>query len=85
MNEFKDRDIERHRTLLIVDDDEINGDILSSFFEDEFNILRAFNGKEAMEFLNNHNDVVDLVLLDVFMPIMDGFEVLKIRKNDSSL
>ena len=85
MNEFKDRDIERHRTLLIVDDDEINGDILSSFFEDEFNILRAFNGKEAMEFLNNHNDVVDLVLLDVFMPIMDGFEVLKIRQNDSSL
>ncbi len=82
-NEFKD--IERHRTLLIVDDDEINGDILASFFEEEFNILRAFNGKEAIDLLNNHNDVVDLVLLDIFMPVMDGFEVLKVRQNDPSL
>ena len=83
MNEFKD--IERHRTLLIVDDEEINGDILASFFEDEFNILRAYNGKEAIELLNNHNDVVDLVLLDIMMPIMDGIEVLKIRQNDPFL
>ena len=82
---MNEKEIERHRTLLIVDDDEINGDILASFFENDFNILRAFNGKDALNLLNNHTDVIDLVLLDIFMPIMDGFEVLKSRQADASL
>ena len=82
---MNESDISRNRTLLIVDDDEINGDILSSFFEGDFNILRAFNGKEAIDLLSNNHDVIDLVLLDVFMPILDGFEVLKIRQKDPEL
>ena len=82
---MNEKEIERHRTLLIVDDDEINGDILASFFESEFNILRAFNGKEALDILNNHTDVIDLVLLDIFMPVLDGFEVLKVRQRELPL
>ena len=85
MNENRDKDFERHHTLLIVDDDEINGDILSSFFEAEFNIMRAFDGKDALDLLKQNNDVIDLVLLDIFMPVMDGFEVLKARQKDSDL
>ena len=85
MKAINEAELERHHTLLVVDDDEINGDILSSFFETEFNILRAFNGQEAINILNNHIDVIDLVLLDVFMPVLDGFEVLKIRQNDPML
>lgn len=82
---MNEKEIEGQRTLLIVDDNEINADILASFFENEFNILRAVNGKQALEMLTNQIDVIDLVLLDIFMPIMDGFEVLKARQKDAEL
>ena len=67
------------RTVLIVDDEEINVEILSTILEEDFHVLKAYDGKEALELLQKGDQKIDMVLLDVFMPF-DGREVLKIRQ-----
>ncbi|MEF2146624.1 MAG: two-component system response regulator [Desulfovibrionaceae bacterium] len=66
----------QRKVLLIVDDEEINRKVLSGFVEAlGYDHLLASSGVEALELLNVRN--VDLVLLDVMMPGMDGFEVVR--------
>ena len=72
------------RTVLIVDDEEINVEIMSSILENDFNVLKAYDGKEALDLLLKGEQKIDMVLLDVFMP-MDGREVLKVRKENIDL
>ncbi len=76
----REKELEIKRTVLIVEDDEINGDILSSYLEHDFLIIRAFNGKECLDILNRDDRIIDMVLLDIFMPVMNGYEVLKVRQ-----
>lgn len=64
------------KTLLIVDDIEILRIPLKSIFEDEYNVLEASNGKEALSLILDRGDVA-AVLLDMQMPVMDGLETLK--------
>lgn len=61
--------------ILIVDDEEINRTILRGLFEDDYEIIEAENGQEAIHALNNNEKIV-LVLLDLVMPVMNGFGVL---------
>ena len=70
----------KKNTVLIVDDQELNIDILRYMLEDTYEVYSAFNGKEALEVLDKTE--VDLVLLDLVMPVMDGFEVLENIKKD---
>lgn len=72
------------RTVLIVDDEEINVEILSTILEEDFHVLKAYDGKEALELLQKGDQKIDMVLLDVFMPF-DGREVLKIRQQNPEL
>ena len=72
------------RTILIVDDEEINLDIMSMILEDNFELKKAHDGKEALDILLDEKQKIDLVLLDVFMP-MDGREVLKVRQENPKL
>lgn len=71
-------------TLLAVDDEPSNLQVLSRLFaHDSYNLLRASNGAEALAMLESRSDI-DLVLLDVMMPRMSGYEVCKeIRKRYS--
>ena len=65
--------------ILVVDDEEINRIILMQMFEDsldEYELLEAGNGLEAVEQIDKNQNIV-LILLDVVMPIMDGFKVLE--------
>jgi adenylate cyclase len=72
------------RTVLIVDDIEANRDLLSrGVREDGHTVLFATDGREALESLNR--DPVDLVLLDIMMPYVDGYEVLRQMKADTEL
>ena len=64
------------RVMLIVDDVEINRAILSQFFQNEYDILEAANGQEALETLESRN--VDIMLLDLMMPVMGGMELLEL-------
>lgn len=85
MDKIREREVQSKRTLLIADDDVISGDILSSFFEKEFNILRAYSGKETLKTLSTHLDIIDLVLLDIYMPDGDGFTILKARQENKEI
>ena len=60
--------------MLIVDDVEINRAILSQFFQNEYEILEASDGQEALDILESRK--VDILLLDLMMPVMDGMELL---------
>ncbi|MGE5405100.1 MAG: response regulator transcription factor [Candidatus Saccharibacteria bacterium] len=64
------------KTLLIVEDDERMRKLISFYFSSEnFNIIEAENGEEAISLFGTHK--VDLVILDVMMPLLDGFSVCK--------
>jgi len=71
------------KTVLIVDDDEGMRDALTSILKREFRVLRVATGEAALAVLNK--DDVDLVLLDVTLPGISGFEVLQIVKENYSL
>lgn len=62
--------------ILIVDDVEINRVVLAEAFKDNYEILEAGNGKEAVDLINS-NERVAAVLLDLMMPVMSGIDVLK--------
>ena len=62
--------------ILIVDDSELNRALLSEMLKDDFRILEAANGKECMEVLEQYGTGISLVLLDINMPELNGFEVL---------
>ena len=64
-------------TILIVDDMEINRVILRGVFETDYNLLEAENGRQAMVLLKQYHGRIAAVLLDLVMPVKDGFEVLK--------
>lgn len=72
-------------TMLIVDDTEINREILQLLFHDRYAVLEAENGREAMEVLESCKGNVDIILLDLMMPGLDGFGMLeKIKTNDDT-
>lgn len=62
--------------ILIVDDSEINREILKEILKEDYRILEAANGEECLEQLERFGTGISLVLLDIVMPEMDGFEVL---------
>ena len=62
--------------ILIVDDSEMNRAILTEILQQDYRILEAANGAEALEQMNAYSGEIALVLLDLIMPVMDGFEVL---------
>lgn len=65
--------------VLIVDDEEVNRVILKQIFEDEFETLEAADGQNAIYQIENNQNIM-LILLDVIMPVMDGFKVLEYMK-----
>ena len=66
--------------ILIADDSEMNRSILADMLEDEYEIIEAENGIQAVAALQRHGESISLVLLDIVMPELDGFGVLKIMK-----
>ena len=65
------------RKLLIVEDMQINRMLLADLFEELYEILEAENGREALDLIERNNNDIAVVLLDLVMPVMDGFGVLK--------
>lgn len=71
----KEKEVMRDK-ILIVDDVEINRELLAEILNDKYDILQAENGVQALKVLKKHHKHIALLMLDLFMPEMDGFEVL---------
>ena len=69
---------ESKQTILIADDSEMNRSILADMLGEEFEIFEAADGREAVKILEQMEESVSLVLLDIVMPYMDGYEVLEV-------
>ncbi|MBO5622590.1 MAG: response regulator, partial [Butyrivibrio sp.] len=65
------------RSILVVDDNEINRGILGEIFKDKYHILEAGNGLEAIKMMEHYGGNLAAVLLDIVMPEMDGYTVLE--------
>lgn len=63
--------------VLVVDDSDINREILSGILKSEYDIIEAKNGKEALLQIEKHGDDLAVILLDLIMPVMSGFDVLE--------
>jgi putative two-component system response regulator len=72
-------------TVLVVDDVDMNIMILEEILKDSYNTITAGNGVEALDVLHKAEVLPKIILLDVFMPEMNGYEMLEIMKADESL
>ena len=73
------------RQILIVDDEKVNRELLGFITQDEFDALYAENGQEALDIMKENSEFLSLVLLDLKMPVLDGFEVMKTMKSVEEL
>lgn len=73
------------RKVLIVEDNEINREILKATLEDDYDVIEAVNGEEGLQLLSQYYKEISIILLDVVMPVCDGFEFLTRQKSDSLL
>ena len=70
-------------TILIVDNSEIYRAILRGLFEGEYNLLEAENGEQALMMMRQYRESITVVLLDLFMPEKDGYEVLQEMRQEN--
>ena len=82
---IKSKQLKKPQLVLVVDDQEINRDVLGMILEDYYEIIYASNGVEALKQIEAYRDELAVVLLDLLMPEMDGFQVLDILHGDANL
>ena len=73
------------RTILIVDDEVVNLRIIGKILGDEYDLLYAESGEQALDIIRDKRDFLSLILLDLYMGGMHGFEVLDILQADEDL
>ncbi len=66
--------------ILIVDDAELNRDILTEILEEDYTIIEAEDGKSALSIMEKQHSELAVVLLDLMMPEVDGFQVLEVMR-----
>lgn len=73
------------RVVLVVEDEFVNRELLGFILKNDYEVLYAENGKQALEIIKENKKLLSLVLLDLLMPEMNGFELLEILKGDEEL
>ncbi len=69
-------------TILVVDDTKTNIDILLELLSDDYDVMVALDGQSALDIVKE--DEIDLILLDIIMPEMDGYKVCQILKENKN-
>lgn len=69
-------------TMLITDDLDINRDVLKEMFKNDYNILEAEDGRQCLDLIRQYGRQIQILLLDLQMPVMSGLEVLEYRNTD---
>jgi len=82
---IKSKQIQRPQLVLVVDDQEINRDALGVILEDQYDVVYAENGQEALQVMRERLDDLSIVLLDLMMPVMNGFQVMEAVRSDEQL
>ena len=80
----ENKSMDKRQKILIVDDAKLNRDILKEILGETYNYLEAENGNQAIQMIGE-NIGIDLMLLDINMPQMNGFEVLEIMKESQCI
>lgn len=75
----------KKHTMLLADDSKINRIMLNEIFKDSFEIYEADNGEDALNILNTEQNKIDIILLDIIMPKIDGHEFLRIKSSNENL
>lgn len=73
------------RTLLIIEDNEMNRLLLAGILGEKYNVLSAVNGKEGLDVLREKGQDISAILLDIQMPVMNGYEFLEYVGQDPVL
>ena len=73
------------KRIMVVEDNSLNREMLRVILADSYDIVEAEHGQEAFDILKTGSVRIDLILLDVVMPVMDGFTFLEQLKNDEML
>jgi two-component system cell cycle response regulator DivK len=72
-----------NRVILITEDEEVNFFYLKTLLQKaDATVIRAKNGKEAVDIIARHKGAIDLILMDLNMPVMDGYEAMRIIKSE---
>ncbi len=71
------------KSLLIIEDNELNRNMLSEILKENYDIFAASNGKEGLEILKEKAQCISAILLDIQMPVMNGFEFLEYVGQDA--
>ena len=77
MSDFVMMDNHKDKTMLIVDDTKLNRSVLADFFKNSFNIVEVDNGLKALKYVERYKDSIAIIMLDLIMPVVDGFETLE--------
>ncbi len=72
------------KKILIVEDNKLNRELLRVILEEDYEIAEAENGQKALEFLEESREGIDLILLDIVMPVMDGYTFLGIMREQEA-
>ena len=80
----KEREKDKH-TILIADDAEMNRTLLRAILEDKYNIVEAADGEEALAILRDKNASVSVVVTDLVMPGIDGYDMISIMDSEGFL
>ena len=73
------------KLVLVVDDEYINRQLLGFIIRNEYDVIYAENGEDALRKIRDNKEALSLILLDLLMPVMDGFEVIKTVREDEEL
>ena len=74
-----------HRLILVADDEMVNRAMLGEILKEDYEVIYANDGGQALEMIREHKNTLSLVLLDILMPVMSGLEVLKEVRADPEL
>ena len=77
--------MESEKSILVVDDNAINREVLREILKTEYSVREAENGEEALRIMREMPDRILAVLSDIVMPLIDGFQLLEEISNDSKL
>ena len=78
-------DGERKRLVLIVEDEYVNRELLKAYLENDYDLLFAENGSDALSVIRAHSETLSLVMLDLILPDLNGMEILRRIKQDAEL